>query len=124
MKKDFTLDDVLHLSLAFVSMLVKAEYAEARELLSADAAEEWSSNDLAQEWNRMLRGTGEGQVFAETTAVDSMEGWPEREYLDVGWAYVPVLTEVVNEAVMLYVTTTDEGLRIRSITFGREDTAA
>ena len=119
MKKDFTLNDVLDLSLAFSGLLINAEYSQARQLLTADAAEQWSSDELADAWTAMLRGGGEGELIAETIAVDAMEGWPEREYLDVGWAYVPVLNEVVNEAITLIATTTGDGLRIRYLEFGR-----
>ncbi len=121
MKKDFTLDDTLQLAIAFVGLLYNAEYAEARELLTPEAAEEWTSVEIAEAWTGMLRGTGEAQVMAETIAVDAMEGWPEREYLDVAWAYVPVLTEIVNEAVTLIATTTSDGLRIRFLEFGRPE---
>lgn len=121
MKKDFTLDDVLDLSLAFAGLLINAEYSQARELMTADAAEAWSSDELAETWNGMLRGTGEGQLVADTIAIDAMEGWPEREYLDVGWAYIPVLTDVVNEAITLIATTTGDGLRIRYLELGRPE---
>lgn len=121
MKKDFTLDDVLDLSLAFAGLLINAEYSQARELMTADAAEAWSSDELAEAWNGMLRGTGEGQLVADTIAIDAMEGWPEREYLDVGWAYIPVLTDVVNEAITLIATTTGDGLRIRYLELGRPE---
>lgn len=121
MKKDFTLNDVQHLAMAFANLMIQGEYSQARALLTPDAADDWPEEEVAQTWLAMLDGAFDVEVVDETLALDAMEGWPEREYLDVGWVYIPLVTDTLNEALTLIMTTTNDGLRIRYLEMGRPE---
>lgn len=115
-----TLDDARNLFEAFVSRLITAQYAEARELLADEAAGDWTADRLAQAWTAMMIDLASpAAVFEETIAVDPMDNWEERIPADVGWVYIPVLNETVNEAVSGIAMETPRGLRIRALEFGR-----
>lgn len=121
MKKDFTLNDVQHLAMAFANLLIQGEYSQARALLTPDAADDWPEEEVAQTWLAMIDGAFDVEVVDDTLALDAMEGWPEREYLDVGWVYIPLVTDTLNEALTLIMTTTNDGLRIRYLEMGRPE---
>ena len=114
-----TLDDAKNVFETFVGRLIAAEYAEARSMLSEEAAGDWTTDRLAQAWTAMMFDVSQAVLFSETTAVDAMEIWVERHPSDVGWVYVPVLNETVNEGLSGIVMETPRGLKVRALEFGR-----
>lgn len=114
-----TLDDAKNLFETFVGRLIGAEYAEARGMLSEEAAGDWTTERLAQAWKAMMLDDSQPVMFTETTAVDEMENWAEKHPADVGWVYVPVLNQAVNEGLSGIVMETQRGLKIRALEFGK-----
>ena len=114
------LDEVRKFAVSFAVKLINAEYAEARSMLTPEAARDWPSEALAQAWVGMFyEDISPVSYMPETVAVDGMAGWENRQPGDVGWAYVPVLSEDYNEAVTVVITRLDSGLAIRDLQFGR-----
>ena len=113
------LQEVFEFSKRFAELLILGEYAEARELLTEEEKVLWRPTALAHNWVRMVENPPTARMIPETIAVDAMEDWLEKRPGDMGWLYVPIVSEHASEAISGVAVSTPQGPRLRALLFGR-----
>lgn len=114
-----TLQNAFEFAQQFAGALIDTDYSQARALLAESERRKWGLAELTHAWVKMVEDTATASMMPEIIAVDSMDGWPARQPDDVAWVYVPIVSELVNEAVSGIVVSTPAGLRLRALEFGR-----
>jgi len=108
------------LAVEFAQSLVDAKWENARGLLSPSLQQQYSAEQLAQEFKSMYEGYAEGP--ARSIHFDpqySMEAWPDKQPGDIGWAYVSIEGNGFVEAVTVVIASSNTGLAVRDIDWGR-----
>lgn len=103
----------------FVGHLIASNYSQAYSLLDASQALIWSVPQLKQAWLSMLEDAESAQMMIDMFFFDPMDSSPAHQPSDIGWFYLPVVSSLANEAVSGVVVKTAEGLRLRTLEFGR-----
>lgn len=110
---------------AFAEHIAGGDFAAAHALL-ARALKTTTADDLREQWTQMTDNAyagedddaddgGEFTVMVMTSADDM----PDLVPADLGWIYVAITNEIVNEAVTVVVTEEGGEARIREIEWGR-----
>ncbi|MBC8006787.1 MAG: hypothetical protein H7X76_01930 [Prolixibacteraceae bacterium] len=105
------------LALQFVTSLAKRDYAAAYRVTSKEYQTRTSLDQMRAGFEAIV--PEDWKIVGPIEVGNTMENWPEKRPLDVGWAYVSVGGDVYSEAVTVIVTSEAQALRVRSVEFGR-----
>jgi len=106
----------------FASALSEKKFDVAHQFLAEELQDEYSPDSLKEEMFEMFdvyEWNTEPHSIEFDQSSGSMEEWPDKIENDIGWAYVGIIGDSAVEAVAVIVTETSEGLKIRSIEWGR-----
>ena len=107
-------------AVAFASALVEGDFARAHGLLAPALRERLTPGALREELHAMFEGYADGKPTGiEYDEEFSMTEWPDKQPLDIGWAYVSIMGEDFVEAVTVVVAEIDGVLLIRDVEWGR-----
>ncbi len=102
----------------FCALLAQRKLTKAYACLSPALKERVSMDTLKGDWKRMTKGASPTDlgIVLEQHILD----WPTRKDEEIGWCYLSVSTEEVNEAITLVVGRTPyNGYWITELEFGR-----
>lgn len=102
---------------AFANALVAGNFDQAHGMLSSAAKSEWDPARLRSTFLQMVEYFESPPSFVQLMEV--MTEWPDKQPLDVGWAYAAIAGEVGSEAVTVIVSSENGAPVIRSIEWGR-----
>lgn len=105
------------LAVKFARALVGLDFQGAHELLSPGFRALIGPDRLQRNYEKMVE-------YGESPAVDAMlmgtmETWPTRQPMDLGWAYVAIVGDDFSEAVTVVVEEQENGACIRHLEWGR-----
>jgi hypothetical protein len=103
----------------FGQAIVRSDFAAAHALLSPDARKAHSPGALKQAVLDMISYSDESIQRAYVLHDFILDDWPEKQPGDVAWVYVALEADDLAEAAYVRLVTTDEGIRIREIQWGR-----
>jgi hypothetical protein len=103
------------LATSFVQALVDEDFATARGFLSPTLKKSVSEKSLAKE----LKSLASKSKFEDFDVVETMGAWPSKRPEDMGWVYIALHGENVEEAVTVVVAKHGSGLAIREVEWGR-----
>jgi hypothetical protein len=109
----------LHIARQFGEALVAEDYDAARSLLTKEARRVNSADGLREDVERMIAHAEEPLQIAEVVEDGVLYDWPDKKPGDLAHVYVALSGESFTEAVIVILTTTDEGVRIRDLEWGR-----
>lgn len=101
----------------FAAALVAGQFEQAHAMLTAAAKQQWSVDDLEEEFTGMVDYFETPPTQVEIMQV--MTDWPDKAAGDIGWAYAAISDEGDSEAVTVVVTAENGVPLIRSIEWGR-----
>lgn len=102
---------------AFANALVAGEYDIAYNMLSTSLRAELSSADLKESFESMIKYGRSAPNHIEVMNV--LNDWPDKQALDIGWAYVAIDGDGFCEAVSIIVIQEETKAVIRDIDWGR-----
>lgn len=104
----------------FAKALVEGSWEKARGFLVPVLQAQWPAQRLAEAFKSMYEGYADGP--ARSVHFDpqfSMAAWPAKQSGDIGWTYVSIQGDEFTEAVTVVVASSESGLAIRDIEWGR-----
>lgn len=101
----------------FVEALASRDYAGAYELTSMEYRDRTSLVAMKGAFEAIV--PDDWQTVGPVEIGQTMQDWPGKKPLDVGWVYVSVGGDVYSEAVTVVVTSEGGDLRVRTVEFGR-----
>lgn len=104
----------------FAQHLLTVRFTEARTLLAPGETLVWSEDELREAWDNLFGDQQPSEFFVEVANIRDMAELTSVEPGDVGWAYVPIATDVGSEAIAAVVVDEGYGLRLRALEFGRD----
>ena len=102
---------------AFANALVAGEYNFAHNMLCASLRAELSPAELKEKFESMIAYGRSAPNSVEV--LEAFNDWPDKEALDIGWAYVAINGDGFCEAVTVIVTQEETKPVIRDIDWGR-----
>ena len=112
------------IALAFARALAFGNFGVAYRMLAPSLRDDFPPNELKRRYEQMIRYAGK-TAAKEVELMSTLEFWPGRQELDLGWAYVSISGPnevhggVWNEAVSVVVEDRDGRLFVREIDWGR-----
>lgn len=104
-------------ALTFAKALAGRDYASAYELTSKEYRDGTSLEALQAAFEAIV--PVDWKTVGPVEVGETMEAWPGKKPLDVGWAYVSVGGDAYSEAITVVITSEGEELRVRTVEFGR-----
>jgi hypothetical protein len=101
----------------FAEALVNGKYEVAYAMLGSTLEQEYTPDELGNEYEAMVE-YGDSNVKSDGV-LDTMEDWPTRKPMDVGWAYVSITGDEFAEAITVIVSVENDVLKISNIEWGR-----
>jgi hypothetical protein len=104
-------------AVTFTKALVSRDYAAAYELTSKEYRDSTSLEAMQAAFEAIV--PDDWKTVGPVEVGETMEAWPGKKPLDVGWAYVSIGGDVYSEAVTVVITSEGGELRVRTVEFGR-----
>ena len=101
----------------FAAAMVDGKYDVAHAMLGSRLEQEYSLDKLGNEYEAMIE-YGDSKVKSDGV-LNTMEDWPTRKPMDVGWAYVSITGDEFAEAIIVIVSVENDVLKISNIEWGR-----
>jgi hypothetical protein len=109
--------DYRKVALDLTNALAARNYGAAYALTSKEYRDSTSAEAMQAAFEAIV--PTDWKTVGPIEVVQTMDDWPGRTPLDVGWAYVSVGGDAYSEAVTVVVTTEQNVLRVRTMEFGR-----
>jgi hypothetical protein len=111
------MDSDIQIAERFGTALAKGDFAGAHGLLTGQALQMYSPENLKEEVDQMTSYAPGPIQHVEVT--EPWKDWPDRKPGDISTVYVALTSESFSEAVIVVVCSTPAGTRIREIDWGR-----
>lgn len=110
-----------HLNIAnkFGQAIIANDFAAAHALLTKDAQQPNTPNDMKHDVASMIACAGKPIQRYHVMDEFTLKDWPAKQPNDLAWVYITLECKAFAEAVSIVATATPEGVRIREITWGR-----
>ena len=109
--------DYVPVALDFARALASRAYSTAYAMTSSEYQRANSVAELQAAFEAIVP-TDWGTV-GPIEVGHTMDAWPDKQPSDAGWAYISIGGDMYSEALTLVVTREGDGLKIRSVEFGR-----
>jgi hypothetical protein len=112
-------DTALDIAQQFGDAVVAGDFGTAYLFLTGEARRHNPPVVMSRDVDEMIAYAEEPLVRAEALEESLEHDWPEKQPGDVAWAYVALAGERFVEAVVVVLTQTKDGIRIRELEWGR-----
>lgn len=104
-------------ALAFTKALAARDYPAAYALTGREYQNHTSLQAMQAAFERVV--PRDWKTVGPIQVTETMPDWPGKTAVDVGWAYVTIGGDVYSEGVTVTVARAVDGLRVRTVAFGR-----
>ncbi len=112
----------IHVAEQFGWAVANGDLAAAHALLTKEAQQRHSPNDLKQaitEMTSYLKNPDVPILKVEVMSEFLLRDWPDKQEKDIAGVFVALTGEAFVEGVYVILTNTDEGICIRELDWGR-----
>jgi hypothetical protein len=111
------MDSDIKVAEKFGTALASGDFTGAHKLLTGQAQKTYSPESLKQEVSDMT-SYAPGPI-QHVEVMKALKAWPDRKPGDIAWVYVALTGESFSEAVTVILCSTESGVRIREMEWGR-----
>jgi hypothetical protein len=104
-------------SLDFARALASRDYTTAYAMTSTDYQRTTTLDEMRVAFEAIV--PADWGTVGPVEVGQTMESWPDKQPLDIGWAYISIGGDVYSEAVTLVVMLEEDTPKIRTVEFGR-----